>query len=89
MPLGPKTMKTAKLGQKSLIHAIASTRPSSTWTRCNFRDSAMCTTHRRASVSLEARVENPSLTYFHVKQAARSQRVSHVIALPSVLWHNQ
>jgi hypothetical protein len=32
-------------------------------------------TRRRASASLEARLGNPSPTWFHVKQAARSRRV--------------
>jgi hypothetical protein len=64
-----------------------STRPSLTWTWRNLHDGATCTTHRRASVSLKARLKKPSVTCFHVKQTARSQRVSCTILPPSVLWH--
>jgi hypothetical protein len=49
----------------------------------------MCTTRRRASVSLQARLRNPSQTCFHVKQTARTRRVSHADLPPSVLWHNR
>jgi hypothetical protein len=49
----------------------------------------MCTTRSRASTSLEARLGNPSLICLHVKQAARSQRVSRADLPPSVLWRNR
>jgi hypothetical protein len=35
------------------------------------------------------KLENPSLTCFHAKQAARSQHVPHTVALPSVLLCNR
>jgi hypothetical protein len=79
MPLGPNTLKTAKVGSQGLMHSIASTRPSSTCLRRNLHDGATCTT----------RLENPSQTCFHVKQAARSRRVSRVDLPPSVLWRNR
>jgi hypothetical protein len=44
---------------------------------------------RRTFASLEAKLKNSSLTCFHKKQAAKSQCVSHTIALPLVLWRNQ
>jgi hypothetical protein len=50
---------------------------------------ATCTTRRRASASLQARLGNPSQTCFHAKQAARSRRVSHADLPPSVLWCNR
>jgi hypothetical protein len=44
----------------------------------------------RASASLKARLGNPGLTCFQVKQAARSRHVLHTIfILPSVLWRNR
>jgi hypothetical protein len=46
--------------------------------RRNLHDDATCTTRRYASVSLQARLENPSQTCFHAKQAARSRCVSRV-----------
>jgi hypothetical protein len=52
------------------MHPVTPTRPSSTWLWRNLRDGATCTTRRRASVSLEARLGNPNLTCFHAKQAA-------------------
>jgi hypothetical protein len=71
------------------MQPVASTRPSSACLRRNLRDGAMCTTRRRASAGLQARLENPSQTYFDVKQAAKSQRVSRVDLPPSVLWRNR
>jgi hypothetical protein len=49
----------------------------------------MCTTRHRASASLEARLGNSSPTYFHMNQAARSQRVSRADLHPSILWRNR
>jgi hypothetical protein len=86
---GAQYMKMVILRCKGPTQHVASTRPSSAWTRRNLCDGATCTTQYRASASLEARLGNPSLTCFHVKQATRSRRVSHTIALPSVLWHNR
>jgi hypothetical protein len=71
------------------MQLIASTRPSSAYLRCNIRDDATCTTHRRASASFQARLGNTSQTCLHAKQAARSQRVSHTDLPPSVLWRNR
>jgi hypothetical protein len=79
MPLWPNRMKMVKQGYQGLTQPVTSTCPSSTWLRRNLRDGARCATHRRASASLEARLGNPSQTCFHVKQAARSQHVSHAI----------
>jgi hypothetical protein len=42
-----------------------------------------------APTSLQAKLENPTPICFHVKQAAKSQRVSHAIVLPSILWRNR
>jgi hypothetical protein len=42
-------------------------------------------TRSRASVRLKDRLENPNVTYFQVKQAVISRRVSHAILPPSVL----
>jgi hypothetical protein len=55
----------------------------------NFRDGATCITCHCAFASLQARLENPSQTCFHVKQAARFRRVSHADLPPSILWHNR
>jgi hypothetical protein len=71
------------------MQPVASTRPSSTCLRRNLRDGATYTTYRRTSVSLQARLENPSQTCFHMKQAARSQRMSRADLPPSVLWRNR
>jgi hypothetical protein len=49
----------------------------------------MCTTCCRASASLEARLENSSLTYFTSKQSVRSWHVSHSILHLLILWRNQ
>jgi hypothetical protein len=49
----------------------------------------MYTIHHRTSVSLEARLENPSTTYFQMKQATRSRCVSYIVLPPSVLWCNR
>jgi hypothetical protein len=43
---------------------IVSTRPSSDWTRHNLIDDVMCTTHRRPSAGLEARLGNPNRLAF-------------------------
>jgi hypothetical protein len=72
------------------MQSVASTRPSSVWTRCNLRDGATCTTRFHASTSLEAKLKNHSLTCFHVKQATRSQCVPRVVfILLSVLLGNR
>jgi hypothetical protein len=89
MPLRPNTLKTAKVGSQGPMQPVALTRPSSTCLRCNLRDGATCTTRRRASASLQARLENPSQTCFHAKQAARSRRVSYTDLPPSILWCNR
>jgi hypothetical protein len=67
---------------------IASTRPSSSSTRCNLCDDATCTVHRHTSGSFEARLENPRMIFFAPKQAAKSQHVSHTVPFLSVLWCN-
>jgi hypothetical protein len=72
MPLVINTLKTIKVGYKVPMQPIVSKYPSSTWLRCNIRDGATCTTRRRASASLQARLRNPSQTCFRVKQSARS-----------------
>jgi hypothetical protein len=71
------------------MQPVASTHPSSACLRHNLRDGATCTTRRRASASLQARLRNPIQTCFHAKQAARSRRVSHADLPPSVLWRNR
>jgi hypothetical protein len=63
--------------------------PSLTCLRRNLHDGATCTTHRRASASLQARLGNPSQTYFHAKQAARSRCVSRADLPSSILWRNR
>jgi hypothetical protein len=62
------------------MQLIASTCPSSTWLRRNLRDSVTCTIRRRVSVSLVVRLGNTCQTCFHMKQPARSWRVSHTAA---------
>jgi hypothetical protein len=89
MSLGPNTLKTVKVGWEGPTQPVASIRPSSTCLRRNLYDGATCTTRRRASTSLQARLGNPSQTCFHVKQAARSRRVSRADLHPSVLWRNR
>jgi hypothetical protein len=71
------------------MQPVASTRPSSTCLRRNLCDGATCTTRRRASSSLQARLENPSQTCFYVKQAAISRCMSRADLPPSVLWHSR
>jgi hypothetical protein len=71
------------------MQAVALNHPSSAWTRHNLCDGATCTTRRRASANLEARLGNPSPTNFHMKQDARSRRMSRVDLPTSVLWHNR
>jgi hypothetical protein len=71
------------------MQPVASTRPASVCLRRNLRDGATCTTHSRASASLQARLGNPSQTCFDTKQAARSRRVSRADLTPSVLWRNR
>jgi hypothetical protein len=45
---------------------------------------------RRASTSLEAKLGNTSLTYFHVKQDTRSRRVPRADSiLLSIFWSNR
>jgi hypothetical protein len=88
-PLGPNRRKTTKQGWQGPTQHVASARPSSACLRRNFLDGATCTTRRRSSASLQARLENPSQTCFHAKQAARSRRVSHADLPPSVLWCNR
>jgi hypothetical protein len=89
MPLGHNTLKTVKVGLHDPTHLIASTHPSSTCLRYNLCDGATCTTRRRASASLQARLENPNQTCFYMKQAARSRCVSRANLPPSILWRNQ
>jgi hypothetical protein len=89
MPLEPNTLKTTKVGEQGPTQPIVSIHPSSTCLQRNLRDSATCTTHHRASASLQARLGNPSHTYFHAKQAARSRCVSHADLPPSVLWRSR
>jgi hypothetical protein len=89
MPLEPNTLKTAKVGLQGQTQPIASTCPSSTCLRRNLHDGATCTTHRRASASLQARLGNPSQTCFHVKQATRSRCVSRADLPSSILWRNR
>jgi hypothetical protein len=89
MPLWPNTMKIAKGGLQGPTQPIASTRLSSTYLRRNLHDGATCTTRHRASASLQARLRNRSQTCFHVKQAARSRRVSRIDLPPSILWRNR
>jgi hypothetical protein len=89
MPLGHNTLKTAKVGWQGPTQPVASTRPSSTCLQRNFCDGVTCTTRHHVSASLQARLGNPSQTCFHVKQAARSRRVSCVDLPPSVLWRNR
>jgi hypothetical protein len=55
---------------------MSSNRPSFTWLPCNLRDDATCTNRRRSSTSFQAKLENPSPTYFTMKQAAECRRVS-------------
>jgi hypothetical protein len=71
MSLGRNILKMTKVGYQGLTQPIVSTRPSSTCLQCNLRDGAMCTTRRRVSASLQARLGNPTQTCFHGKQAAR------------------
>jgi hypothetical protein len=66
------------------MQPVALTRPTSTCFRCNLRDGATCTTRCRVSVSLQGRLENPSQTCFHMKQAAKSRRVFRTDLIPSV-----
>jgi hypothetical protein len=67
------------------MQPVTSIRTSSAWLRHNLRDGVMCTTYRRASASLQVRLENPIQTYFHVMQAARSRHVSRADLHPLVL----
>jgi hypothetical protein len=71
------------------MQPVSLTRPSLVSTPHDLCDDVTYTTCSRASNSLEVRLGNPSLTSFHVKQAARSQCVSRADLLPSVLWRNQ
>jgi hypothetical protein len=71
------------------MQSIASTRSSSTCLRRNLHEGATCTTCRRASANLHVRLENPSQTCFHMKQAVRSRRVSHADLSHSILWCNR
>jgi hypothetical protein len=89
MPLEPNTLKTTKVEQQGPTQPVASICPSSTCLRCKLRDGAACTTHRHASGSLQTRLRNPNKTCFHIKQAARSRRVSRTNLPPSVLWRNR
>jgi hypothetical protein len=89
MPLGSNKEKTAKQRQQGPTQPVASTRAASACLRRNHGDGATCNTRRHAFASLHARLENPSQTCFHAKQAARSRRVSHADLTPSVLWRNQ
>jgi hypothetical protein len=60
------------------MQPVTLTRTFLAYIRRNLHDDAMCTTRRYASVSLQARLGNPSQTCFHAKQTARSRRVSRV-----------
>jgi hypothetical protein len=71
------------------MQPVASTRSFSAYLRRNLRDGVTCTTRRRASASLQARLGNPSQTFFDAKQAARSRRVSRADLPPSILWRNR
>jgi hypothetical protein len=71
------------------MQPVASTRLSSTCLWRNLCDGATCTTRRRTSASLQARLGNSSQTCFHMKQAGRSQCVSRADLPPSVLWSNR
>jgi hypothetical protein len=71
------------------MQPVTSTRPSSACLRRNLRDGVTCTTRRRASASLQARLENPSQTCFHAKRAARSPCVSRADLPTSILWRNR
>jgi hypothetical protein len=82
MPLGPNTLKMAKVWYQGPTQPVASTRLSSTCLRCNLRDDATCTTRRCASASLQARLGNPSQTCFHAKQATK-----WVQPPPLLAWH--
>jgi hypothetical protein len=55
------------------MQSVVSICPSSDWR--NLHNDTTCTTHRRASDSLEVRLENPSHSCFTPKQAVRSRRV--------------
>jgi hypothetical protein len=68
---------------------VVSIQPSSALTLHDLHDDATCTTHSRVSTSLEVRLGNPNLTYFHVKQTVRSQCLSRTDLPLSVLWHNR
>jgi hypothetical protein len=52
-------------------------------------DDATCTTCHRVSANLEVRLGIPNQTCFHVKQAARSRRVSRADHPPSILWRDR
>jgi hypothetical protein len=80
------TRKTVKQGWQDPTQLVASTHPSSTCPRRNLHDGATCTTRCRTSAGLEARLENPSPTFFHTKQAARSRRMSYVVASFHRFW---
>jgi hypothetical protein len=82
-PYGWQTPISNSRGQQPKLNI------SLTCLRRNLRDGATCSTHRRASASLQTRLGNPSQTCFHTKQAARSQRVSRADLPLSVLWHNR
>jgi hypothetical protein len=71
------------------MQPITSTRLFLTCLRRNLHDGATCTTYRRASSSLQARLGNHSQIYFHVKQVAISRRVSHADLPLSILWRNR
>jgi hypothetical protein len=89
MPLGPNTLKMTKVrvAGSDAAHRIDPSVFNLPSTQS--RNGATCTTHHRASASLQPRLGNPSQTCFHVKQAARSRRVSHADLPPSVLWRNR
>jgi hypothetical protein len=89
VPLGPNTLKMAKVGLQGPTQPVASTRLSSTCLRRNLHDGVTCTTRCRASASLQARLENSSQTCFDAKQATRSRHVSRADLLPTVLWRNR
>jgi hypothetical protein len=57
--------------------------------RRNIRDGATCTTRRRASASLQAKLKNPSQICFHAKQAAKSWRVSRADLTPLIFYCNR
>jgi hypothetical protein len=57
-------------------YLMPSNRPSFASLSRDLCDDAICTTHRRSSASFEAKLGNPSLTCFMMKQAIGCRRMS-------------